>query len=130
MASDVFTVEDLGLTFSLPEGFSETDEGYAFSAARSDPRAFLSIEEYESVPPLEGYEPREGETVAALVLDGANALQITDSAMDGLPPGVSANTLIVDNGEDSFSLILSGAEVALSEAWETLVSTMEIEPAF
>ena len=54
---------------------------------------------------------------------------IKGAALSGLPPGVSANELVVDNGDASFSVVLSSEADALDDAWSTFLDSVVITPA-
>lgn len=123
-------LDEFGLTFALPEGFETYDGGMAFSAQRANPQGFLTIDPMQGgAPPYDTYPAREGETLEILTLGEVEVLVIKGAALSGLPTGVSANELVVDNGDASFSVVLSSEADALDDAWSTFLDSVVIAPA-
>ena len=123
-----FAVESLGLTFALPETFASVDDGDLLFLARSvDPVALFSIQ--GDSPAVVGHAARPGESLSEAQLDGVDAVIVTDANISRLPPGLSANELLVANGSQSFSLIMSGATGDLPELWGRFVQSVKVTPA-
>ena len=88
---------------------------------------FLTVEPFDGeAPAYDTYPTREGETLSTQMVGEVEVLVVENAALSGLPPGVSANELIVNNGEASFSLILSSDQDALGEAWSTVMDSATI----
>ena len=62
-------------------------------------------------------------------LGDVNAQVVTNAALDGLPPGIAANELRVDNGSQSFSVIMSASPSDLGDMWDPFVASVQVEPA-
>lgn len=125
--SEMQSLDQFGFTFALPDGFETYDAGMAFSAQRTAPVGFLTVEPFDGeAPAYDTYPAREGETLSIQMVGEVEVLVVENAALSGLPPGVSANELIVNNGGASFSLILSSDEAALGEAWSTVMDSATI----
>lgn len=122
-----FEVEALGLTFVLPESFGAVDDpDYLFLARSASPRSLFSV--MEDVPSVATATPEGGEVITDLELDGVKAVVVTDAVLEGLPDGISANELLVSNGDESFSVIMSGETEALPELWDQFVRSVAVTP--
>lgn len=124
-----FSVKELGLTFSLADSFEqEADGDYAFSARSMSPRSFFTI--YSEPPSITDYSQRPGETVHRIDLgQGVTAVEVLDAAIKDLPSGISANELLVSNGDRSFSVIMSSVAADLDELWSVFVASVKAEPS-
>jgi hypothetical protein len=124
-AGHPFEVPSLGLTFRLPESFVVADDpGLDFLARSLQPRAIMSIAG-ESSDTVE-HEPEVGETVIPTTIAGVEAVVVENAAIDSLPVGVVANELLVANGDDSFSLIMSSDPGDLPTLWNDLLGSIAI----
>jgi hypothetical protein len=119
-------VAALGLTLDLPTSFEVADDPELALLARTlSPRAILSISsESRSIV---NYRPDSGETVDQGTLEGRDTVTVLDANVDGLPPGIVANELLVDNGAESFSLILSSDPESLARLWPPLVESIRFD---
>lgn len=122
-----FAVEAIGLTFVLPISFEEAAEPELLFLAHSmTPRAVVSID--EDVPKVINHPARPGETLTEIDLNGVSAVVVTDAAIEGLPAGISANELLVSNGQWSFTVIMSGVSEALPELWDVFLRSVVVQP--
>ncbi len=123
-----FVVESLGLTFVLPNTFDSVDDAdYLFLAQSMTSRSLFTIDADASA--VTQVAARPGESLSNLQLDGVDAVIVTDAAIEGLPPGISSNELLVSNGASSFSVIMSGATEDLPELWDVFVRSVAVTPA-
>src|SRR3954452_1479819 len=103
-----FEVGPLGLAFRLPESFVATDDAdYAFFARSISPHSLFTIDDDSS--DVTDHDGEPGESLSELDLGNIDALVVTDAVVEGMPAGVSSNELLVSNGEQSFSVIMSAA---------------------
>ena len=117
-------VEELGITFLLPETFvPKPDDQDAFVATSTEPRAVFTITDLGSE--MDQPQAREGETVEAWTNGCQDGFTLLDEAMD-LPPGIAANGLVVNNGEQSFVVSMSSNEDDLGPAWDAFVASLTI----
>jgi hypothetical protein len=123
-----FEIESLGLTFSLPATFeTASDPELLFLARSRRPPAIISIDaDSESVT---DHVADPGEVVSDLPLPGVDAVVVTNAVLEGLPAGISANELLVSNGEHSFSVIMSGVQPQLAEQWDVFIRSIVVTPA-
>ncbi|MEQ1702726.1 MAG: hypothetical protein ABMA25_21670 [Ilumatobacteraceae bacterium] len=121
-----FSVAALGLTFSLADSYEqEADGDYAFSALSVSPRSFFTI--YAEPPDIADHPPRPGEELQSIDLGpGITAVVVLDAAIEGLPAGVSANELLVSNGDRSFSVIMSSISANLDEFWSVFIASVQV----
>lgn len=129
--SDVGTAYDidgLGLQFDLPASFaSAEDETLLFLARSVRPPAIFSINPASPGEIL--HDAETGETVTPLTFGDVHAIVVLNAVVEGLPPGIAANELVVANGARSFSLILSAPPTDLADLWEPFVESISVEPA-
>lgn len=120
--------DDLGISFDLPESFSrEDDPELAFLARSNQPRSIFSIgAEVEDAP---AHEAEPGERLSELDLGTGGATLIDNAAVDGLPPGIEAKMLLVDNGPSSFSVIMSASADDLDDLWEPFLDSLSVTDA-
>jgi hypothetical protein len=125
----VTTVASLGLTFRLPPTFvAGKDPELVYLARRAAPRAVFSIA--RDTPAVVRYEPVAGESVTQVQLPaGVRAVVVTGKDLAGLPPGVTANELLVANGERSFTVIFSAGRDDLDSLWTEFLQTVRVQPA-
>ena len=95
-----------------------------FLARSVDPPAILSITADEG--DVVEHEAENGETTTRTSIGGHDALLVTNAVLAELPAGIAANELLVANGSQSFSLILSASEPRLRMLWNDLVATVVI----
>jgi hypothetical protein len=120
-----FSVQSLRLDFVLADSFQSTDKpDYAFFARSNSPRALLTID--NDSPSVTDHQARPGETLSKLDIKGVKAVVVTNAALNDLPSGISANELLVSNGDRSFSVIMSGDSDAVPKFWETFVTSITI----
>jgi hypothetical protein len=62
-------------------------------------------------------------------LGDVNAQAVTNAVVDGLPPGIGANELLVDNRPQSFSVIMSASPSDLADMWDPFIASVQVEPA-
>lgn len=118
-------VASLGLSLRLPASFDVVDDPDLVLLARSArPPAILSIAGDSS--DVVEHDAEDGETVAATAINGVEALVVTNAVLDGLPPGIVSNELLVSNEDRSFSLILSTGEQDLPAMWDEILSSITI----
>lgn len=124
-----FTVESLGLAFQLPESFVAVDNAdFVFLARSMSPQSVFSID--SDVPTVVTDNPAEpGESLSEIDVGTADAVVVTDAVIEGLPPGVSSNELVVSNGEKSFTVIMSASTADLSEMWDVFIGSVTATPA-
>lgn len=123
---EVVSIGSLGLTFKVPESFVVAeDPQLVFLARGEDLPGVLSIATDD--PGVVDYEPGEGESVDRINLGAGEAVVVGNASLQGLPPGVVANELLVANGSGSFTLILSARKGDLLPLWEELLSSVSIE---
>ena len=72
------------------------------------------------------YDARSCETVSETEIDGVEAVIVLNAALEGLPPGVVSNELLVANGSRFFSLILSTAAPDLAPIWDGVLASVTI----
>lgn len=126
-AGTSYEVEDLGLRFELPQSYAAVDDAdFVFLARSSEPPSIFSIDRAESA---QAHEPEAGETVSEMALGDVDAQVVTDAVLEGLPPGIAANELIVDNGPQSFSVIMSASPSDLADMWELFIASIQVEAA-
>ncbi len=128
VGSTTHTVAELGMELTLPADFAEQPSDLPLTLERAEPRTILSIDGFGAPIPLTDYPAREGEEIATSAIDGVDVLLVENAQLEGLPPGVAANTLIADNGALSFSLIMSGDAEALYPAWQQLIDSLVLTP--
>jgi hypothetical protein len=122
-------VPSLGLTFQLPDSFVVIDEPDLLFFARSvDPLALFSID--PDGPTVTDHEAEGDETLSDIEFGDVRGVVITNAVLDGLPPGVSANELLVSNRDRSFTVIMSAASAAaLEDAWQVFIDSVAITAA-
>jgi hypothetical protein len=120
-----FEVESLGLTFGLPEEFRFYEDPDLLFSARSMRRRSLITIAADSAQ-VTDYDRRPGETILEPDLGVDAALIVTNSAIEGLPADLSANALLVSNGERSFSVIMSGPTTDLPELWAVFIDSFSV----
>lgn len=123
-----YRVDDLDLQFELPASFTSTDNETLIFLARSvDPPAIFSI---DSASPDDATHLAEtGEAVTPTTLGEVDAVLVLDADVEGLPTGIAANELVVSNGTQSFSVILSAAPADLTELWAPFIASLVVDPA-
>lgn len=57
------------------------------------------------------------------------AVVVAYVVLEGLPAGISANELLVSNGDQSFSVIMSAETADLSELWDVFIHSVAVTPA-
>ncbi|MDO9175894.1 MAG: hypothetical protein Q7V62_13895, partial [Actinomycetota bacterium] len=120
------TVDSLGLSFALPESFEAVDDAtYLFFAQSMTPPSLITI--LGAGDDIADHA-RPGETLSDLDLGVDEAVVITDAALDGLPAGFSANELLVANGSQSFSVIMSGPASVMPDLWAVFVESLVVAP--
>ncbi len=126
-ADGAFTVDSLGLSFALPESFEAVDDAtYLFFAQSMTPPSLITI--LGAGDDIAGHDARPGETLSDLDLGVDEAVVITDAALDGLPAGLSGNELLVANGTQSFSVIMSGPASVMPDLWAVFVESLVVAP--
>jgi hypothetical protein len=121
-------VESLGLAFSLPGSFAVAqDKDFDFLARSIQPRAVFSIA--RDSPGVVRAKPRANESLASIRLGAVEGVVITNAAIEGLPPGISAKELLVANGDRSFTVILSAGDRDAAAMWEVFISSLKVQPA-
>jgi hypothetical protein len=120
-------VESLGLSFDLPRSFVEAeDPEVLFFAVSRDPQAIFSIA--GAAPNVVDYEAAGTESVTAIELTGGvAAVVVIGKSLEGMPPGVISNELLVSNGS-SFSVITSAVERDLDAMWSEFGSSVSVQP--
>jgi hypothetical protein len=123
-----YDVDALHLRFVLPRSYVADDNSdFAFLARSYGPRSIFSIDRED--PGIVDHDPEAGESVSEMRLGDADAKVVTNAVVDGLPPGIAANELLVDNGSRSFSVIMSASPSDLSGLWQTFIASVHVEPA-
>lgn len=126
VSGDIVNLPQFGLQFQVPAPFVETPEAdYDFSATSVDPQGFLTILDCGDCT-LE-LPTREGETHRELVKDGVPAVIIENAALD-LPDGVTANELVVVDGQRNFSVIMSFAG-DIAPVWTAFIDSITFSDA-
>jgi hypothetical protein len=122
-----YDVDELSLRFDLPQNYAAVDDDeLVFLARSSEPPSIFSIDREESGIV---HDPEPGESVSEMRLGDVDAQVVTNAVLDGLPPGIAANELLVDNGPQSFSVIMSANPSDLADMWDRFIASIEIEPA-
>ena len=120
-----YYVESLGVSFDLADSFEEYEpDGLAFGARSLRPQALITIAPESTA--IVQHDAELGETVVALTISGHDAQEITNASIDGLPDGISANELFVENGDRSFSVIMSAESAALDELWNEFFTSVTV----
>ena len=121
-----FAVDSRGLHFSLPTAFAKIDDpSFVFLARSQDPRAVFSID--SDSPAVVDHAARAGERLSDLKIDGVKTVVVNHAAVDGLPPGIEANELLVANGARSFSVIMSSAVADLPRLWTSFMGSVSFK---
>jgi hypothetical protein len=122
-----YSIDAFGLRFELPQNFvAADDDELVFLAQSSEPPSIFSIDPEE---PGLTHDPESGESVSEMQLGDVDAQVVTNAVLDGLPPGIAANELLVDNGSQSFSVIMSASPSVLGDMWDPFVASVQVEPA-
>jgi hypothetical protein len=74
------------------------------------------------------HQPEGAESLTRSRINGHDAVTIRNAVVEGLPPGIVANELLVANGSRSFSVIMSAKERDLPRLWSEFVSSVRIAP--
>jgi hypothetical protein len=120
-----FTVDSLGLAFALPAGFRQVeDPSYQFLAKSLSPRSVFSIDPDSGA--VTKHDARPGESLTKLDIGGPTAVVVTNAALKGIPAGVSANELLVSNGDRSFSVIMSAPTADIAALWDVFVRSVRV----
>lgn len=120
-----FEVEALGLRFLLADSYSDfEDPSLLFLARSNNPPSVFTIAGDD--PSVVNYPGRPGETVIEAELDGLTAVVIFDAALEGLPDGLSANELLVANGDRSFTVIMSAPTDELGNLWDIFMLSVSV----
>jgi hypothetical protein len=125
-----FEVDELGISFALDrfEADPGADPDYAFLARRAYPQALITIMG-ERPGSLDDIEAAGDEVVRKITIDGVEAVEITNAILGGgNQPGVSAAELAVDNGDQSFSVIMSAPTPYIDELWAVFMESLSIKP--
>lgn len=123
-----YDVDALRLRFVLPRNYVAVDNSdFAFLARSYGPLSIFSIDRED--PGIIDHDPEAGESLSEMRLGDADAKVVTNAVVDGLPPGIAANELLVDNGSRSFSVIMSARPSDLSGMWQTFIASVHVEPA-
>lgn len=121
-----FAVDSLGLNFRLLTAFAKIDDpSFVFLARSQDPRAVFSID--SDSPAVVDHTARAGEKLSDLEISGVKTVVVNHAAVDGLPPGIEANELLVANGGRSFSVIMSSAVADLPRLWTSFVGSISFK---
>ena len=67
---------------------------------------------------------RPGESLTSVTVGGHGAVVVTRAAVEGLPPGIEARELLVDNGDRSFSVVLSAEVAELPQLWAAFFASL------
>ncbi len=114
--------------FRLPESFGALDDAdYAFLARSMSPRSVFTIS--EESPEVTDHVLEPGESVSELDFGTVRAVVVADAVIEGIPAGISANELLVSNGDQSFSVIMSAETADLSELWDVFINSVAVTPA-
>jgi hypothetical protein len=120
-----FTVDSLGLAFALPASFRQVeDPSYQFLAKSLSPRSVFSIDPDSGA--VTQHEARPGESLTKVDIGGPTAVVVTNAALKGIPTGVSANELLVSNGDRSFSVIMSAPTTDIAALWDVFVRSVRV----
>jgi hypothetical protein len=120
-------VDSLGLTFSLSPSFTIfQDPDLTFLARSTQPPAIFSIERASA--DVVDHGPEANESLTPMQLGGVDAVVVTNASVEGLPPGVVANELLVANGSRSFTAILSAGEQDLASLWNEFIASIRVTP--
>ena len=123
LPAGTFAVRAFGIRFQLPESFAQDDNpDFGFLARSETPRAVFSIDPDD--PSVIGHRARPGESLSAVTVGGHRGVVVTGAAVEGLPPGIEARELLVENGRRSFSLILSAESTALPALWDGFFASL------
>jgi len=123
--SAAYTVEQLRLSFRLPQAYQPgTDPDLAFLARSIDPPSIFTIDgpSGDLGPPPD----RDGETSKPITLGCAEGYTITNAAIADLPAGITANELVINDGDRSFSVIMSARSDDLAAAWPVFIDSVAI----
>ena len=116
-------VDALDLSLRLPPSFEvASDPELALLARSLSPRAILSISPESSS--ISDHQAEPGETVERVTIAGRDAVVVSNANVDGLPTTIVANEILVSNGENSFSLILSSDAASLSAMWQPTIESI------
>lgn len=127
-SATTYEVDDLGVQFELPANFTSAEEETLLFLARSArPPAIFSIN--PGSPAEIEHDVETGETVTPLTFGEVQAIVVSNAVVEGLPPNIAANELVVANGARSFSVILSAPPTDLADLWEPFIDSISIEPA-
>lgn len=122
-----YGIKALSLRFELPRHFGAVDDAeVVFIARSSEPRAIFSID--RAAPQDIAHKPEAGESVSRTQLGDVEAKVVSKAAVEGLPPGIAANELLVDNGPQSFSVIMSATPSDLANMWEPFIASIQVQP--
>ena len=119
----------LGLTFALPQGFTDRSTGagdLAFRARYSNARGLLTIACEQ--PGLDGVGGADGEQVILHTIDSVKVIEIRSAEIRNLPAGLKAAELYVENGPWTFSAIMSAPETSLDQQWDAFVDSIHLTP--
>ena len=94
---------------------------FGFLARSEHPRAVFSID--RDAPSVIDHGAEPGESLSSLTVGGHPAVLVSHAAVGGLPPGIEAKELLVENGEQSFSMILSAERTELPALWDALFAS-------
>ena len=123
-----YDVAALSLRFDLPQNYVAVDsDEVVFLARSSEPTSIFSIDRADSG--IIAHDSEAGESVSEMRLGDVNAKVVANAVVDGLPPGIAANELLVDNGPQSFSVIMSASPSDLADMWEPFIASVQVEPA-
>ncbi len=118
-----FGVVPLGIRFQLPESFTQDDNpDFGFLARSATPRAVFSVDPDD--PSVIDRSARPGESLARITVGGHGAVLVTRAGVEGLPLGIEARELLVENGDRSFSVILSAEVAALPRLWDAFFASL------
>ena len=119
-------VDSLGLTFRLPWSFGSVPHpDFAFLARSYEPQSIFSID--HDSPDIVDHQPEGAESLTRSRISGHDAVTIRNAVVEGLPPGVIANELLVANGSRSFSVIMSARARDLSPLWNEFIRSVRID---
>ena len=118
-----FAVSALGIRFQLPESFTQdANPDFGFLARSETPRAVFSVDPDD--PSVIDHGARPGESLTSVTVGGHGAVVVTRAAVEGLPPGIEARELLVDNGDRSFSVVLSAEVAELPQLWDAFFASL------
>ena len=75
-------------------------------------------------PSVIDHSARPSESLASVTVGGHRAVVVTRAAVEGLPPGIEARELLVENGDQSFSVILSAEIAELPQLWNAFFASL------